>query len=260
MGIINLIKIELKEVAHFRMNLYAWLLSHPLQLLIIYLLWRGIFQFTDSIAGLGFQDVVMYYFLVHFINAFLSSAYSVNYQVWSDINEGGLDKYLCRPFDYLTVISSKNLARPCVDALFATPVLVVAVWYSQVQYGASSWLQFFIACVLSLLILIEIQKVIGLLSLWLEKVFGLRDILFSVMMLLSGQLLPLSLLPGWMGNIASYSPFAALFHAPISQIINTGGVAGLEAMQLQLFWLIVFALLGKGLWIIGRPKYQSLGG
>lgn len=253
-------KLELKDNTHFKVNMYAWLLSHPLQLTIIYFLWAGIYQYTNSISGVSFNEIITYYFIIHFISSTLSSAYSVNFYVWTDVNEGGIDKFLCRPIDYINTILAKSFVKPGIDAIFAIPALISLVFISNNEISFIQLSIFSFSLFLALCILVEIQKCIGFLSLWFEKVFGIRDIIFSLMTLLSGQLIPLSFLPEKISSIALYTPFASIFNAPTSQLINFNQQSSIDMIYLQIFWLLFFYFTSRTIWKLGRPRYASLGG
>ncbi len=259
MKYLSLYLLELKSILHFRMNLYSWLLSQPLQIVIIYWIWSGVFSFTDSFVGMSLNEVLAYYFIIHFITCVLSSAFSVNYLVWNDINEGDLDRYICRPINYLSAMTFKSLAEPTVELVIAIPTLVFSLFFVGFVTSIASAFAFTFSLILALLIVLEIQKLIGLMTFLFEKIFAIRDIIFSVFMLMSGQLIPIVALPDWIKVVSTYLPFEAVYHIP-TMILMDDTVILSNLIIKQILWFIFLKLVVQLSWQRGIHRYASQGG
>ena len=75
---------------------------------------------------------------------------------------------------------------------------------------------------------------------------------------LSGALLPLSVLPWGLGDVLVWLPPAAMAWAPLS--IYTGGGDPPRLLAAQLFWAVTLWLAAGWLWRRGRQKVVIYGG
>jgi ABC-2 type transport system permease protein len=75
---------------------------------------------------------------------------------------------------------------------------------------------------------------------------GINSLVAPFTIVLSGNLIPLPLFPDWMRTALFVQPFAGLIDIPFR--IYSGNLHGLMAaagIGLQMFWTIVFVLLGR---------------
>ena len=89
----------------------------------------------------------------------------------------------------------------------------------------------------------------------------MRAIFVPVADLLSGGLIPLPFMPGWLAAILKYSPFGSMSNAPLR--IYSGDIAGpeiLETLLLQLFWLVAMVAFGYILQRRGMRRLCVQGG
>jgi ABC-2 type transport system permease protein len=90
---------------------------------------------------------------------------------------------------------------------------------------------------------------------------GINAMASSVVIIFSGNLLPLSLFPDGMATVLLVQPFASLIDIPFR--IYFGALAGTEAaaaIGLQVFWLLVTVAVGHA-WLTGAMrKLQAQGG
>ena len=90
---------------------------------------------------------------------------------------------------------------------------------------------------------------------------GVAALSTSVIIVFSGSLLPLALYPDWMQAVLFVQPFASLLDIPFR--IYFGGLTGSSAaagLALQLFWTVVFVVIGR-LWMTrAMTRLQMQGG
>ncbi|HET8599151.1 MAG TPA: ABC-2 family transporter protein [Segeticoccus sp.] len=102
---------------------------------------------------------------------------------------------------------------------------------------------------------------VNVLGFWLVETRGMQLLYMVASTFLMGMFVPVSLFPGWLGALASATPFPSIMMAPID--VLSGRKLGLDALRvlgLQLFWLGVTFLLGHLLTTAGRRKLEVQGG
>ena len=258
----SVLRTQIKSVAHFRANLLAWILYGPLQIGIIFLLWKIIYQQTSQVGEFRFHDMVLYYLLVYFLRRVLEPVQTVNFEVWTEINKGKLDSYLARPMSFGTFMAGKALATPLIEVAMGVPFFLAFALLMglPVQTDPLTLTAFASSVLGAFLILFLIQFIIGSLTFWMERIFGLRDMIFSVFILFSGQLIPLSVLPSWVGEVSRYLPFQYVYYVPAQIYRGVGAVPISEVLLHQLAWIAGLSSLAAVLWGRGVARYASQGG
>lgn len=90
---------------------------------------------------------------------------------------------------------------------------------------------------------------------------GVNTLVASVLILLSGNLLPLSLFPDWAQTFLFLQPFAGFVDIPFR--IYFGGLTGADALAglgLQLFWTLTFLVIGRTWMSAQMQRLQMQGG
>ena len=257
------VRTELSNLAQFRTNALAWCLYSPLQMAILYVVWKIVYAGRATVGSFDFAGMLLYYLVVHYLRRVIEPVQSVNYQVWSEINEGRLDTYLARPVSFGLVTFSRSLAGPLLELALGVPffllfslALSLPVQTDPLRLGA-----FFVSVSGGYIILFLVQFLIGSLSFWFERIFGLRDIVFSVFMLFSGQIIPVSLLPDWAGRMSQWLPFAGIYYAPAMIYTPAGDLTSMGTfLGTQALWIGVLLVLATGVWSRGVRRYASQGG
>jgi len=254
---------RMKSAAHFRANVIAWVLYSPLQIAIIYLLWKIIYGTTREVGGLRFNEMILYYLVVHFLGRAMLPLQTVNYEVWSEINKGKLDIYLARPLGFGPFVFFRSLGAPTLEICLGVPffLLFSVLLRLPIQTDPLVLAAFFLSGLLGAVVLFMIQFLIGSLTFWVEKIFGIRDLMVSLFMLFSGQLIPISALPPLVVRLSRLLPFESIFFVPA--MIYRGALPHLDAAALMLqqaIWIAVLWAAAAAVWKRGVARYASQGG
>lgn len=101
---------------------------------------------------------------------------------------------------------------------------------------------------------------LGMITFWTTRVGAIYQLFFALELLLSGRLVPLSLMPPWVQSIANYLPFQWTFgfpiEAPIGQLSTQQLFFGLG---MQVFWIVATFLLVRLVWHFGIRHFSSVG-
>jgi ABC-2 type transport system permease protein len=110
--------------------------------------------------------------------------------------------------------------------------------------------------VISFLIAFSFSFVVGLLTFWVEEVWGLQNVKDVSIVLLGGVALPYYFFPITLQKILVFTPYPYLVNWPLRK-----GFSGNLLLEfiMAVFWLVTFLLLGQLLWKKGLKKYSALG-
>ena len=102
---------------------------------------------------------------------------------------------------------------------------------------------------------------LGSTSFFLESAIGVFELYLALYAVLSGYLVPVELLPPWVGRIARLSPFDSMLALPLETLVGLRDV-GTAARDLARQWayIAVMATLGLSFWRRGVRRYVAFGG
>ena len=90
---------------------------------------------------------------------------------------------------------------------------------------------------------------------------GVNTLVGPLIIVFSGNLIPLPLFPQWMQPALAIQPLAGLIDTPMRiYTANLGGVPAVEALARQAIWIVVLALAGRMLMARVMARLQAQGG
>jgi ABC-2 type transport system permease protein len=119
---------------------------------------------------------------------------------------------------------------------------------------------FFLAIWGAYLIRSMVLWLLGMISFWTTRVAALFELYFAAELLLSGRLVPLSLMPAWVQQLAWYLPFRWTFGYPIEALIGTLSTPELLlGLGMQVLWITLGTLAVSLVWRLGIRRYSAVG-
>jgi ABC-2 type transport system permease protein len=120
---------------------------------------------------------------------------------------------------------------------------------------------FFFAIWLAYLIRTMTLSLLGMITFWTTRVSAIFEMYFAAELVLSGRLVPLTLMPQWVQNLAWYFPFRWAFGFPIETLAgNLSTSALLSGLAMQVAWIVIGVIAANLLWRVGIKKFSAVGG
>jgi ABC-2 type transport system permease protein len=105
------------------------------------------------------------------------------------------------------------------------------------------------------------QSSLGLVTFWTTRVGPIFQLYIAAELLLSGRLVPMTLMPSWVQTLANVLPFQWTFGFPIEALVgNLSTEALLGGLAAQLFWIIVGSILVRVVWHFAIRRYSAVSG
>lgn len=172
--------------------------------------------------------------------------------IFSDIKSGNVAYTLARPVSVYSMWFMQNLAsRTAKASLRAIPILFIGFLLPQ-PYGLSgpyslvSFLLFICSMILAVLVLVALMMPLYFIAFYTLEPMGPRMVFQTLGDFLSGAIIPLPFLPNGFRQFVESLPFASVQNVPFR--IYSGDLAGekcIEAVVLQVFWLVFLLIIGK---------------
>lgn len=124
-----------------------------------------------------------------------------------------------------------------------------------------TWLAFLFSVFLGVVVSFSVRFLVALSAFWLMDGAGVGQIAFLVGLFFSGMLLPLTLFPGLLGEIARALPWSSLLQVPADVFLgrHTGwGLLG--AFAFQAGWALALLTLGRLLQSVATRRVVVQGG
>ena len=230
--------------------------------LILIALYRALYSSRPQ--NLPLQDVVTYVWLQQ---AFFRMLFATDPDLMDKIRTGSIAYDLCRPVDlygfYFARIAAQKLTGSLMRAvpMLAVAALLPAGWGIALPASLPGLLLSLTALALGLMCVSALENITMGITMRTLDPRGIQAMLNMLMMILSGNLLPLTLFPDAWQRVITLTPYAQLLDAPIR--LYTGACPperAFSALILQAAWTVCLVLCGSLLWRRNRRRLVVQGG
>jgi ABC-2 type transport system permease protein len=120
---------------------------------------------------------------------------------------------------------------------------------------------FFLAIWGAYLIRTMLLSLLGMITFWTTRVSAIFELYFGLELILSGRLVPMTLMPQWVQNLSNYLPFKWTFFFPIEALVGTMSARELWAgVGMQVLWIIIGASFLSLVWRAAIRQFSAVGG
>jgi ABC-2 type transport system permease protein len=103
--------------------------------------------------------------------------------------------------------------------------------------------------------------ILGMVTFWTTRVGPIFQLVFTAELLLSGRLVPLSLMPEWAQRLADVLPFKWTFGFPIEALVGRLPESELiGGLAMQVLWIVIGAIGVRVVWRFAIRHYGAVGG
>ncbi len=119
---------------------------------------------------------------------------------------------------------------------------------------------FFFAIWGAYLIRTLLLTLMGLVTFWTTRVSAIFELVFAAELILSGRLVPMSLMPEWVQQVANFLPFQWTFGYPIETLVGQLSSRELFAgLGMQLLWITLELMAIKLIWPRAIKRFSAVG-
>ncbi len=224
-------------------------------------LWRA----RPGLGGYDTSQAVTY--------IWISQSLLVTVAVWGggfqdDVQErfrtGDIAVDLYRPVDFQGWWLATDLGRAAYHLLArgVVPTLAgVLAFHTHLPHSPYVWAAFLLSVLLAVVVSFGLRFLVSLTGFWLHDSEGVRSVMLVVAMFFSGMLLPISLFPGLLGEIAPVLPWAALIQIPTDVFLERRtGAALLAGLGFQIVWAVVLLAAGRAAQLLATRRVVVQGG
>lgn len=256
----TLLRVGVAETLAYRAEFLVWILTTTLPLVMLGL-WTSVAD--EAPFGQYRSEHFVAYYLSTLIVRNLTGSW-VAWQVAEEIRMGSMSMRLLRPLHPLVAFAVSHLAAIPFRSLVVLPMAAILLLSSGASTLTTEPAQLALlvpSLAMAWLITFCMLFAIGALAFFVTKTMALLNLYFGLFSLLSGYLLPLPLLPGWIADIARWAPFRFMLSAPVELMtLHLSGEQLAHLMLGQLAWCITMLWAALFVWRAGIRRYEAVGG
>ena len=183
---------------------------------------------------------------------------------WEErIREGTLSGQLVRPVHPIHYDLGMFAGWKVVVIVLWLPIAAVLtlVFRPELSPSAGQIATFAVAIWGAYLIRSMFLWMLGMICFWTTRISAIFEFYFATELLLSGRLLPVSLMPGWTRSLIHVLPFESCFGFPITALVGPISDGALvRGLLRQVLWIVVGALGVRLMWSRAVKTYTAVNG
>lgn len=248
----------LGEIFSYPLSIFLWRLRLLIQLLIIYMLWNGVFAHTNMIFGYSKVYMMSYILGVTVVSAITTTMRTTD--VAGDVLNGTVVNYLIKPISFFRYL----LTREAADKLVHIPLAVLEIGLLLLLFhppfyipnNIFLYLFFFLSICMGWCISFFVSLALSFIAFWSTEVWAPRFIFTVVISFVAGSLFPLDILPKPLYVVLLATPFPYFFYAPTAILL---GKAPLSLLIGSGIWLVISFVLARSIWKKGISEFSFYG-
>jgi ABC-2 type transport system permease protein len=262
-------RVSLSERMTYRGDFLLATIFRFLPMVTTILLWQAIYEGSgqSEMAGFRYREMIAYLLLTH-ISRMFSSMPNLAGGIAREVREGTLKRYLLQPMDMIGYLLAYRVAHKVAYIVASFIPYLLLFFVCQVGLGVFdrfpdpvTLAAYALSLILAFLVGFFFEASVGMVGFWFLEVTSLLYIVMTLNFFISGQMLPLNLLPQPWFRVLTILPFQYMAYFPA--VIFLGKVKG-TALWLhligELVWAIIFMILARLLFRMGLRRYSAFGG
>ena len=255
-------RIGFQRDIQYRTMTFVFLLAFMIEPIIYLAVWQNVaVSQGGSVGGYSVAALAAYYITWTLVRVF-NLAFDPYAWEWR-IQRGRLNDFLSMPIHPFHRDFSFFIGGKVVWTALWLPVAVVLTLIFRPDFNLSLFnvVAFVVAIWGGFAVRFVLLYLMGLANFWTTRASAVFGVVIAGELLLSGRLVPLSLMPEWVDSLASWLPFKWTFQFPIEVLIGRlASSAVWSGLGAQLLWA---AGMGVALWWGWKKaivKYAAVGG
>ncbi|MCX8131734.1 MAG: ABC-2 family transporter protein [Clostridia bacterium] len=259
---IEVAKITFKSQIIYRFNVISGVFLSFAGIILAYILWKAVFGQKNEIAGFSFSMMVTYYIAVAFFRR-LDTTDSIVWQISSEIREGQFTKYIVKPmkpfYYFVAICYSKSAFVLGINGIATVLYAAVFSKYFILHTNYMAYVYSALISLFGLYFLMLLNYFIAILSFKFLDVGAFNMIKNNILEFLTGAIIPLALLPGWIQDGMKFFPFYYIYYMPTMLFMNRETDNIQMAFIVLAIWITVMQITVSIAYNALKKDYEGVG-
>jgi len=246
----------------YRAANYFYMLGMVAEPVIYLVVWSSVARSAGgAVNGITAAQFAAYYIVWTLVRN-MNIVFGAPFWEWR-IREGQLSGQLLRPLHPLHYDVAYFAGWKLVVILLWLPIAAVlsAIFHPALHPRPLEIAVFCVAIWGAYLVRTMFQSCLGMLNFWTTRGGAVFDLYMTLELLLSGRLVPLKLMPGWVQMLANFLPFKWTFGFPIESLVGALSTQSLLlGLGAQALWICGGLVLFRFAWRGAITRFSAVGG
>jgi ABC-2 type transport system permease protein len=260
---IGVVAAAIKQELAYRFDFFTAILGALLTMALLYFLWTAIYHSATSF-DMSYQALITYVCLGQAFSFARPGQRRVIVRIGIGIRRGDILIDLIRPTDYQLLTFSDTLGAYFMETVMVSlPSYLLALLLFSISAPASpeAAIGFVVSLFGAFFLVFSLDFLVGLMAFWTYSVWGLGYAKIAALNILGGTIIPLTLFPDWLRDIALALPFKGMAYTPLAIYVGEiEGSAIWTSILSQFAWGAGLVLLTRLLWLRARRRIEIQGG
>jgi len=255
-------RISILSQIQYRVANYFYMIGMIAEPVIYLVVWSTIAnQLGGTVGGYTAGTFAAYYIvwtLVRNMNIVFTP-----YGWENRIREGNLSMELMRPIHPIYADISYFSGWKIIVIILWLPIAIFLSWFFKpvIEFTLVKGIVFFIAIWGAYLIRTMLLSILGMLTFWTTRVSAIFELYIALELILSGRLVPMTLMPTWVQTLSDYLPFKWTFFFPIDALVGSMTTQELWiGVGMQILWITISTLILNLVWRSAIKQFSAVGG
>ncbi len=244
----------------YRMEVFTEIGSLVLRVYLLRALWTALYAQNAAPINLPLHSMITYATVALLMSLILEV--DGTRLIRDKLREGTIATDLMKPISIPAYFFADGLGNTALHAILVVPSLLFALLLVHVDVPPPATLAvFFLSFAIGYFVNFFLNFTMNAVAFWTMETFALQLIVRWISDLLSGQIIPLTFVPGIFGRIVGALPFAAIYSTPLLIYVGVIPSSGwIAALAFQVMWLVVFSIASMLIWRAGSRHIVVQGG
>ena len=250
----TMIRTQIQNQLQYRAATYMYTLGMVAEPVIYLVVWSTIARSHGGAVGGLTPEALAAYYIVWTLVRTMNIVFTPYGWEWR-IREGELSGQLLRPLHPIHYDLAQFAGQKVIWILLYLPIAVALslIFHPALHPGPLEIVVFLIA-------IWGAYGILGMFTFWTTRGSAIFETYILAELLLSGRLLPLTLMPHWSQTLAAWLPFKWTFYFPIEALVGHMSYARLVGgLGMQLVWAAIGASIVAVMWRFSVRRYTAVG-
>ena len=254
-------KTTFASMFQYRFALLIWMIGQVGEPLIFLVVWSTVSNGMGGSVG----DYTTGAFVSYFLVLMLVNQFTYTWLMWDyewRIRDGTLSFALLKPVHPIHSFIADNLMTKAIQVPVLTVIAVALAFAFHAVLSVSLWVvvAFIPVLILAFFVRFLLEWTLAQAAFWTTRVGSLNQLYFLLLLLLSGQIAPLSLLPHPVQIAAKILPLYWTVGFPTELLLGkVTPSAALFGLGVQAIWLVITFFLSGVVFKLGVKAYSAVG-
>jgi ABC-2 type transport system permease protein len=245
----------------YRAATYMYTIGMAAEPTIYLVVWRTIARAHGGAVGGVTAGQFAAYYIIWTLVRVMNIVFTPYGWEWR-IREGQLSAQLLRPLHPIHYDLGSFAGQKFPWLVMYVPIAVfLALVFHPVLHPTPLAIVVFVVAIWGAYLIRSLNQFsLGMITFWTTRAGAVFQTWFLAELLLSGRLLPLTLMPHWSQTVAAWLPFKWTFYFPIQALVgHMSNVDLLRGLGMQALWTAICAAIVAGAWRTAVKHYSAVG-